>query len=81
MKSERKLEGNELTVVLHGPIDSTVVAAFDEAIGDVSDIHSLVLDMADVDYISSAGLRVLMTKKLNACIMRHCVKRQRMRLL
>ena len=64
MKSERKLEGNELTVVLHGPIDSTVVAAFDEAIGDLSDIHSLVLDMADVDYISSAGLRVLMTKKL-----------------
>lgn len=63
MTSERKLDGGELTVVLHGQIDSMTSSAFEQAIGDVTDIHRLVLDFADVDYISSVGLRVLMRVK------------------
>lgn len=50
-------------VVLHGEINSMTASAFEQAIGDVSDIRRLVLDFADVEYISSAGLRVLMRTK------------------
>lgn len=63
MKNERKLEGGLLTVVLHGRIDSMTSADFEAAIGDVTDIHGLVLDFADVEYLSSAGLRVLLKAK------------------
>ena len=63
MTSEKKLDGGELSVILHGEINSLTAPEFEQAIGDVADIHSLVLDFADVAYISSAGLRVLMRVK------------------
>lgn len=63
MTSERKLDGGKLTVILHGEINSVTAPEFEAATGDVTDIHGLVLDFADVEYISSAGLRVLMKAK------------------
>lgn len=63
MTSERKLDGGELTIVLHGEINSVSAPEFEAAIGDMADIHGLVLDFADVGYLTSAGLRVLMKAK------------------
>ncbi len=53
--------GQEMTVEVVGRLDTTTApqleASLKENIGDVS---SLVLDFAELEYISSAGLRVLL---------------------
>lgn len=61
---------NSTTVmVLEGRLDTTTAPELEKAInGEGDELKSLVLDFNGVDYISSAGLRVLLTaqKKMNA---------------
>ena len=60
---------NGATVMtLSGRLDTTTAPELEKAINDEGDsLKSLVLDFKGVDYISSAGLRVLLTaqKKMN----------------
>lgn len=54
---------------LEGRLDTTTAPELENAINGEGDaLKSLVLDFKGVDYISSAGLRVLLTaqKKMNA---------------
>ena len=60
---------NGVTVIkLDGRLDTTTAPELEKAINDEGEaLKSLVLDFRGVDYISSAGLRVLLTaqKKMN----------------
>ena len=56
-------------ITLEGRLDTTTAPELEKAInGEGDELKSLALDFKGVDYISSAGLRVLLTaqKKMNA---------------
>ena len=61
MTIEKNLAGTELTVTITGRLDTTTApqleAEFKQNIGGV---EKLVLDFASLEYLSSAGLRVLL---------------------
>ena len=61
MTIEKNLNGTELTVTITGRLDTTTApqleAEFKQNIGGV---EKLVLDFAALEYLSSAGLRVLL---------------------
>lgn len=61
MTIEKQMNGTELTLILNGRLDTTTApqleAELKESIGGV---EHLVLDFAALDYLSSAGLRVLL---------------------
>ena len=54
--------GNELTIGLEGRLDTTTAPQLESKLKEVLDgTASLVFDMEKLDYISSAGLRVLLS--------------------
>ena len=61
MTIEKNLNGTELTVAIVGRLDTVTApqleAEFKQSIGGV---EKLVLDFAGLEYLSSAGLRVLL---------------------
>ena len=61
LKIEKKNEGTKDTVLLSGRLDTTTAPELDVfAEKELEDTQELVLDFADLEYISSAGLRVLL---------------------
>ena len=68
LKIEKKNEGTKDTVMLSGRLDTTTAPELEKALqaADAS-ITELILDFAGLAYVSSAGLRVLLTtqKKMN----------------
>ena len=67
MEVNRKLEADTLTITLSGRLDTVSAPAFEEQIKDLTGVKTLVLDLKALSYISSAGLRVLLTaqKRMN----------------
>lgn len=62
------IEGKKLTVVLTGKLDTLTAPELEATLlGSLGGINELVLDFAGLKYISSAGLRVLLTlqKRMN----------------
>ncbi len=65
---EKKTENGALTVVLEGRLDTTTAPHLETELMDaIDDVAALTLDFEKLDYISSAGLRVLLSaqKKMN----------------
>lgn len=61
MKITKVEEGSKLTVALEGRLDTTTAPDLEtELTGSMKDCKELVLDFKDLEYISSAGLRVLL---------------------
>ena len=61
MEIELKKDGTHLTAVMHGRIDTSTSSDAERIlIPAIEGIDDLVLDFADIEYISSAGLRVLL---------------------
>ena len=59
---ETKRVGKELTIELSGRLDTTTAPTLEKTIGEnICDVEKLVLDFKGVEYISSAGLRVLLS--------------------
>ena len=51
----------QLTVLLEGRLDTTTAALFEEELrSNLDNIECLVLDMEKLEYLSSAGLRVVL---------------------
>ena len=62
-------ENGKTLMKIEGRLDTTTAPELEKAInGEGDELKSLALDFKGVDYISSAGLRVLLTaqKKMNA---------------
>ncbi len=68
MTINRKQEGGNLTLVVAGRIDTTSAPELQDEIAALDGVTDLVFDIADVDYLSSAGLRVFLSaqKAMNA---------------
>ncbi len=65
---QKKQDNSTLTIILSGRLDSSTSLQLETAINEsINQIDYLILDMKDLDYISSAGIRVLIStqKKLN----------------
>ncbi|MBR4874072.1 MAG: STAS domain-containing protein [Clostridia bacterium] len=61
MTIEIKRNADATVIELVGRLDTTTAPAFDKTINeDISDTKHLVLDLKGLEYISSAGLRVLL---------------------
>lgn len=68
MNIEKKLEGTVLTIALEGRLDTTTSHDLEEALAASLDgVTALVFDFTKLDYLSSAGLRVLLSaqKRMN----------------
>ena len=68
-----KTENGKLIIALEGRIDATNATEWERALTEAIDAHGGIapdLDAADLEYISSAGLRVLLklSKRLNALL-------------
>ena len=62
LKIEKKQEQNSLLVILKGRLDTTTSPELESVLKDSLDgVEDLVLDFEDLEYISSAGLRVLLS--------------------
>ena len=64
----KEREGDKLTVALEGRLDTTTAPQLEESLKEsMVGIKELILDFANLEYISSAGLRVLLsTQKVMA---------------
>ena len=61
MTIEKITNGTELTVKLAGRLDTTTAPELEMALKDsYAGVEKLVLDFAELEYLSSAGLRVLL---------------------
>lgn len=57
----KNIENQKAVLALKGKLDTTTAPELDKTINEIiSDIKELVFDFADLQYISSAGLRVLL---------------------
>ena len=62
MTVNKNLKADALSVTVEGRIDTTTAPELEKEIKDSLDgVKSLVLDFEKVEYISSAGLRVLLS--------------------
>ena len=61
MNIEKKSSGTSLTVTVSGRLDTLTAPALEQELKTSLDgVTQLVLDFKDLEYISSAGLRVLL---------------------
>ena len=59
---QKNIEGNKLTVALSGRLDTTTAPELEACLRESLDgVSELELDMSALEYISSAGLRVLLS--------------------
>ncbi|MBR2943348.1 MAG: STAS domain-containing protein [Clostridia bacterium] len=68
MTIEKKLNGTELTIVLTGRMDTVTAPQLEAELKDcLNGVNSLRFDFSALDYLSSAGLRVLLAvqKRMN----------------
>ncbi len=62
MTIEKKLDGSKLTVAIQGRLDTTTAPQLEAELRTALDgVTDLVFDFAALEYISSAGLRVLLS--------------------
>ena len=61
MTIEKNLNGTELTITIAGRLDTTTAPQLEaEFKGNINGVEKLVLDFAELEYLSSAGLRVIL---------------------
>ena len=70
MTIEIKRNAEETVIELVGRLDTTTAPALDKTVNeDIGDSKVLILDLKGIEYISSAGLRVILgaQKKMQKC--------------
>lgn len=61
MEIKKVSEGSALTVCLSGRLDAVTALELDKNLkAELSNVSNLTIDLADLEYIASAGLRILL---------------------
>lgn len=60
MKIKKELENNVLVLAVEGRLDTVTAPELEREVSDLSGVTDLVFDMKNLEYISSAGLRVIL---------------------
>lgn len=61
MNITKKANGNQLCISLEGRLDTTTAPELEKVLsGSLDDVTELIFDMGALDYLSSAGLRILL---------------------
>lgn len=77
MTIDKNLNGTELNVLLGGRLDTTTAPHLESEVKlNIVGVKTLILDFAELEYLSSAGLRVLLAlqkamNKQGQMIIRH----------
>ena len=69
MEIKQTKDGNKLTIELSGRLDTTTAPQLEEALAAALDgVSGVIFDFNKIEYISSAGLRILLNtqKKISA---------------
>ena len=68
MEIETIKDNSNLTIELEGRLDTNTAPNLEKKLGDLNGIDNLVFDFKKLEYISSAGLRVLLAcqKEINS---------------
>ena len=69
MTIEKKINGEELTLIVSGRLDTQTAPELESELdASVSGVKELTFDMTNLEYVSSAGLRVILKaqKAMNA---------------
>ena len=61
MKIDLKKNDKELFIKLEGKLDTNTSSDLDSKISELEGVEKVIIDMEKLDYISSAGLRVLLS--------------------
>ena len=61
MKIEKRQEGSNLTVLLEGRLDTNTAPELEDELSSLDGINNLVFDFQNLEYISSAGLRIILS--------------------
>ena len=61
MTINKAANGSELVMTLTGRLDTTTAPQLDEEIKGLDGVEKLIFDFQGLEYISSAGLRVLLS--------------------
>ena len=62
MTLQKIANGSQLTVEIEGRLDTSTAPEFESFVNDnIAGVAELIIDMKNLDYISSAGLRVLLS--------------------
>ena len=64
MNINKVVEDGKMTIKLSGRLDTTTAPDLEEVL-DFSGINSVVFDIEDLQYVSSAGLRVILMVQKN----------------
>lgn len=58
----KKANGDELVLVLAGRLDTSTASQLEAELKvSIDNIKTLILDLKDIEYVSSAGLRVILS--------------------
>ena len=64
MKIEKNVKNGKVLFAIEGRLDTTTAPELEKELEDLlSEVKELVFDMSELEYISSAGLRVLLKAK------------------
>ena len=60
MQITKNLEGEKLTVKVEGRLDTSTAPSLEAELSDLSAVNEMVFDFSGLEYVSSAGLRVIL---------------------
>lgn len=63
MEVLKKNENGKMLVQISGEMDAVTAPKVEEAIGSLEGVSELVLDLAQVPYLSSAGIRAILSTR------------------
>ena len=61
MTITKKQDNAAMTIALEGRLDTTTAPELEQEVKNLNNVNALTLDFSKLDYISSAGLRVLLS--------------------